>query len=123
MDLRPLKRHREYRALYLAQFVSFLGAMVTYVALPYQMFELTHSSLKVGLLGLFELAPLLLTAFLGGALADSVDRRRMILATELALGLGSGGLGLAALSGHPPVWALYALAALTPRSPGCSGLP
>jgi len=48
MDLRPLRRHRDYRALYAAQFVSFLGSMVTYVALPYQMFKLTGSSLAVG---------------------------------------------------------------------------
>jgi MFS family permease len=110
MDLRPLRRHRDFRALFAAQFVSFLGTMVTYVALPYQMFHLTGSSLKVGLLGLAELLPLLVTAFLGGALADTVDRRRLILATEVGLALGSGALGLAAL-GKPPVWTLYAVAA------------
>jgi MFS family permease len=109
MDLRPLRR-RDFRSLFAAQFVSFLGTMVTYVALPYQMFQLTGSSLKVGLLGLAELAPLLVTAFLGGALADTVDRRRLILATEVGLGLGSAALALAALSGEPPVWSLYAIA-------------
>jgi MFS family permease len=112
MDLRPLRRHRDFRALYAAQFVSFLGTMVTYVALPFQMFQLTHSSLKVGLLGFAELVPLLLTAFVGGALADTVDRRRMVLATEVGLGLGSGALALAALHGSPPVWTLYAVAAV-----------
>jgi MFS family permease len=81
------------------------------VALPYQMFKLTGSSLAVGLLGLAELLPLLLTAFLGGALADAVDRRRMVLVTELGLGLGSGLLALAAFHGHPPIWTLYAVAA------------
>ena len=86
--------------------------MVTYVALPYQMFQLTHSSLKVGLLGLAELVPLLVTAFVGGALADTVDRRRMVLATEIGLGLGSGALALAALHGTPPVWTLYVVAAV-----------
>ena len=111
MDLRPLRRHRDFRALFAAQFVSFLGTMVTYVALPYQMFHLTGSSLKVGLLGLAELVPLLLTAFLGGALADVVDRRRMILATEVGLCVGSGALALAAVSGKPPIWILYVVAA------------
>jgi len=110
MDLRPLWRHRDYRALYAAQFVSFLGSMVTYVALPYQMFKLTHSSLAVGLLGLAELIPLLLTAFVGGALADTVDRRRMILLTEVGLALGSGSLALLALLDWPPVWPLYVIA-------------
>jgi MFS family permease len=112
MDLRPLRRHRDFRALYTAQFVSLLGTMVTYVALPYQMFKLTGSSLAVGLLGLAELLPLLVTAFVGGALADSVDRRRMILRTEVGLGLGSATLALMALAGKPPVWALYAVAAV-----------
>jgi MFS family permease len=111
MDFTPLRRHRDFRWLFSAQFVSFLGTMVTYVALPYQMFKLTGSSLAVGLLGLAELLPLLLTAFLGGALADAVDRRRMVLVTELGLGLGSGLLALAAFAGSPPVWTLYAVAA------------
>ena len=111
MDLAPLRRHRDYRLLYAAQFVTFLGTMVTYVALPYQMYVLTHSSLAVGLLGLFELVPLLGTAFVGGALADSVDRRRMVLRTEIGLGVGSAGLFASALLGntHPSI--LYAIAA------------
>ena len=88
MDLTPLRRHRDYRLLYASQFVSFLGSMVTYVALPYQMYTLTHSSLAVGLLGLAELGPLLLTAFVGGALADAVDRRRLVIATDVGLAVG-----------------------------------
>src|SRR6185436_15107165 len=84
--------------------------MVTYVALPYQMFKLTGSSLAVGLLGLAELLPLLVTAFIGGALADTVDRRRMILLTEVGLALGSGALALTALFDQPPVWILYVVA-------------
>jgi MFS family permease len=59
--------------------------MVTYVAIPYQVYRLSGSSFVVGLLGLAELVPLLATAFLGGALADAVDRRRMVQVTELAL--------------------------------------
>lgn len=110
MDLRPLRRHRDYRALYAAQFVSFLGSMVTYVALPYQMFQLTGSSLAVGLLGLAELLPLLVTAFVGGALADTADRRRMILRTEAALACGSAALAATALADRPPVWILYGIA-------------
>ena len=69
--------------------MTFLGSRVTYVALPYQMYALTQSSLAVGLLGLAELLPLLVTAFVGGALADAVDRRRMALVTEVGLGAGS----------------------------------
>jgi len=111
MDLRPL-RHRDYRFLYAAQFVSFLGSMVTYVALPYQVFHLTGSSLAVGLLGLAELVPLLLTAFVGGALADSVDRRRMVLVTDVGLAVGSALLAANALLPNPRVWPLYVGAAI-----------
>ena len=110
MDFGPLKRHRDYRYLYIAQSVSFLGSMMTYVALPYQMYQLTHSSFHVGLLGVAELIPLLMTAFIGGALADSVDRRRMVIVTDVFLAVGSLSLALLAWHGAPPAWSLYVLA-------------
>ena len=109
MDLRPL-RHRDFRLLFTAQVVSALGSMVTYAALPYHMYRLTGSSLSVGLLGLAELIPLLSTAFIGGALADAIDRRRMALVTDVALAAGSATLALlATISGSP--WMLYVVAA------------
>src|SRR3954469_23868125 len=109
MDLRPL-RHRDYRLLFAAQLVSALGSMVTYAALPYHMYQLTRSSLSVGLLGLFELIALLSTAFIGGALADAIDRRRMGLITDVALAAGSATLVLLATTTASP-WMLYAVAA------------
>lgn len=112
MDLTPLRRHRDFRLLFAAQFVSFLGTMLTYVALPYQMYQLTHSSFAVGLLGLVELLPLLFTAFVGGALADAMDRRRLVIATDLALAAGSVSLAALAMAERPPVWAVYAVAGL-----------
>jgi MFS family permease len=112
MNLTPLRRHRDYRLLYTSQFVSFLGSMVTYVALPYQVYKLTHSSLAVGLLGLAELGPLLLTAFVGGALADAVDRRRLVIATDVGLAAGSGLLAITASFAAPPAWSLFVIAGL-----------
>jgi MFS family permease len=109
MDLTPF-RNRDYRLLYAAQFVSLLGTMVTYVALPYQMYRLTGSSLSVGLLGLFELIPLLATAFIGGAMADAVDRRRIAIVTDIALAVGSATLALIAMRGAS-AWLLYLVAA------------
>jgi len=109
LDLSPL-RHRDYRLLFTAQAVSFFGTMVTYVALPYQMYRVTGSTFAVGLLGLAELVPLLLTAFVGGALADAIDRRRMALATDLALAAGSLALGLIAAIGAS-AWTLFVVAA------------
>src|SRR4051812_19133651 len=109
MDLTPL-RHRDYRLLFIAQLVSFLGTMITYVALPYQMYRATGSSLSVGLLGLAELVPLLATAFIGGALADAVDRRRMAILTDVGLAAGSLALAIAATAGSRAS-VLYAIAA------------
>jgi MFS family permease len=109
MDFTPL-RHRDYRLLFIAQSVSLLGTMVSYVALPFQMYRLTHSSLSVGLLGLAELLPLLVTAFIGGALADAMDKRRLVIVTDAMLAIGS--LSLAAVAIHTPSpWMLYLLAA------------
>lgn len=86
--------------------------MVTYVALPYQVYSLTHSSFAVGMLGIVELVPLLATAFIGGALADAVDRRRMVIATEIALGVGSMLLLLNATMEKPAAWLLFVISGL-----------
>jgi len=118
VDLRPLHR-RDFRLLFAAQAISFLGTMVTYVALPWQMFTLTKSSLAVGLLGLVELAPLLVTAFVGGALADWMDRRRVIIASELGLMAGCLTLMTNAALPHPSVALLYVAAGVMS---GFSGL-
>jgi len=109
MDLSPF-RYRDYRLIYTAQFVSLLGTMATYVALPYQMYRLTGSSFSVGLLGLVELVPLLATAFIGGAIADAVDRRRIAIATDVALAAGSGALAIVA-STSASASVLYLIAA------------
>ncbi len=84
--------------------------MVTYVAIPWQVYHLTGSSLAVGLIGLAELGPLLVTAFVGGALADAVDRRRMVQAVELAFAVCSALLLANALSAESHVWPLFVLA-------------
>jgi MFS family permease len=110
MDVGPLRRHRDFRLLFTGQFVSRLGTMLTVVALPYQVYALTRSSLAVGLLGIAQLGPLLLTALAGGALADAVDRRRMVLVTELALALGSAALAAKAALARPQLWLLYVAA-------------
>ncbi len=90
--------------------VSFFGTMITAVAVPYQVFQLTHSSLAVGLIGLFELATILGFAFLGGAIADANDRRRMVLLTEAGMAMASVLLIANALLPHPQLWVIYGLA-------------
>src|SRR3954464_2762472 len=83
IDLGPLRRHRDFRLLTATQAITFLGSMASKPALPYQAYQLSGSSLVVGLLGLARSITLLVTAFLGGELSDARDRRRMLLATKM----------------------------------------
>ncbi|MGH2390395.1 MAG: MFS transporter, partial [Chloroflexota bacterium] len=112
MDIRPLRRHRDFRLLFIGKSISFFGGMMTYVSLPYQAYRLSGFTLAVGLLGLTELVPLLLFAFLGGALADAVDRKWMVRLTELLIALATFALLVNALLPHPALWAIYAIAAM-----------
>jgi MFS family permease len=110
MDVGPLRRHRDFRLLFTGQAFSFFGSEVTFVALPYQTFQLTHSTLAVGLLSLAEFVPLMLMAFIGGALSDAFDRRRMVQLAELGSGLAIGVLLVNSLLPDPRVWVLFAVA-------------
>jgi len=85
IDLGPLRRHRDFRLLSASQLVSLFGTMATEVAVAFQVFALTHSTVLVGLLGAVELFPLLLLGLAGGLFADARDRRRMVLASEATL--------------------------------------
>ena len=109
MDIAPLREHRDFRLLWIGQGVTFLGSMVTYVAVPYQLYELTGSTAAVGVLGAVEFVAMMLTAFLGGALADAVDRRLMVRVTEGLMLTGSALLLGNALRDSPSVAALYVL--------------
>ena len=99
LDVSPLFRHRDFRLLYFGQFVSFLGSMMTYVAVPVQVHRLTGSSFWVGMVGVVELIPLLATAFIGGVMADAIDRRRIAIVTDVALAAGSATLAIFAARG------------------------
>ncbi len=109
IDLSPLREHRDLRLLFFGGGISFAGSMLTFVAVPYQAYQLSHSSLIVGLLSLAELIPLLVTAFVGGALADVVDRRRMLQVTESLMCAASGALVANSLVPHPQLWVLFAV--------------
>ena len=112
IDLSPLKRNRDFRYAYLGQFISFFGTMMSWVALPYQIYHLTNSTLAVGLLGIIELVPLLLTAFIGGALADVLDRRKLLIRAEIGMAIGCLCLILNAMANRPQLWLVYLIAAI-----------
>jgi MFS family permease len=109
IDIGPLRRRRDFRLLFTGQALSFFGSEVTYVAIPYQTYQLTGSSLLVGLISLAELVPLLVVPFIGGALSDAFDRRRLIQFAELGSALCVGILLVNALLPEPRVWVLFAV--------------
>jgi len=111
VDLTPLRTRRDFRLLFLAGTVFYLGAMVSYVAIPFQVYALTGSNLAVGLIGLVELVPLVVFGLYGGALADHVDRRRLLIVTGVAQAAFTAVLAVNAFAGHPQVWVLFVVSA------------
>ena len=112
LDLSLLRHNRNFCRLYLGQFISFFGSMITGVALPYQIYHETHSTLMVGLLSLAQLLPLLITALLGGVLADRRHRQPLLISTELLLALGCLLLSWNASLATPHIWLLFIAATL-----------
>jgi MFS family permease len=113
VDVRPLRESRDFRLLTAGSLITGLGTQATLVALPYQTFVVTHSAFLTGLIGAAEILPLVVGSLYGGALADRFDRRRMLMACQLALVAAALGLCFAAALGTPPVWLLFLLAAAT----------
>jgi MFS family permease len=111
-DLSPLRRNRSFRLLWFGQLVSQAGTQVRLVALPYQIYLLTGSSLHVGLIGLFQAIPLLALTLFGGVIADRVDRRRLLVVTQSGLMVTSLALALVTQFGFTELWVLYGLTAL-----------
>jgi MFS family permease len=111
-DLSALRASRELRLLVLGNFVSGLGTQASLVALPFQVYVQTRSALLTGLLGAAELGPLVVMALLGGALADRMDRRRLLAVDQIGLVAVAAALCAAALIGDPPVLVLYVLGGL-----------
>ena len=111
LDTTPLRASRDFRLLWIGQAVSFVGTTVTIAALPYQVFQETRSSVDVGLLGLAQLVPLLVFSLLGGALADGLDKRRLLLGVNLVSLACAAALAANAALDEPQVWLLYVLGA------------
>jgi MFS family permease len=111
LDISPLRRHRDLRLVFAGQLVSAFGSFLTYVALPVQIYALTKSSGIVGLLGAVQLIPLAMTALWGGAFADAIDRRKLLLWAEGLLLCGSLGLLMNSLAPHPSVVLIFIFAA------------
>ncbi|CAN2182243.1 enterobactin exporter EntS [Candidatus Nanopelagicaceae bacterium] len=112
IDLTPLKKYPDFRNLWAAGLISYLGSMITYVAIPFQIKELTNSYLAVGIVGVIELVPLIIFGLYGGVLADSVNRKKMVWATEAGAMLLVVLLLANSMLWEPQVWVIYIAAGL-----------
>src|SRR6266550_6417032 len=106
-DITPLRESADFRRLCVGQLISFLGSQLAIVAVPYQVFRLTHSSFQVGLVSLAQLGPLLVGSLIGGDVADRMDRRRLIMAMQVAQAATSVALALNARHGLGALWPIY----------------
>ena len=112
IDLTPLKKYRDFRLLWSAGLFSYFGSMITFVALPFQVKELTNSYWAVGLIGVVEIIPLIIFGLYGGVLADYVDRKKMIWLTEFGTLVATAILFLNSLRDEPSVILLFIIAAI-----------
>ncbi|MCM3874331.1 MAG: MFS transporter [Pyrinomonadaceae bacterium] len=112
LDISPLRISRDYRLLFFGQLISTFGTAMSFVVLPVQVYQLTGSTLLVGLLSASEFVLILLMAFVGGAYADFIDKRKMLRLTEVGQSLVTAVLIFNSTLAHPRVWLLFVCAAL-----------
>ncbi len=121
VDIGPLRRNRDFRLLYAGQVFALLGSNLTVVAVPFQVYRETHSSLWVGLASLIQLPFLIAGSLWGGAMGDRRDKRTLMQLSAAALGLLSGLLAVNAHLHHQHLSYLLVLAALAAGFAGFSG--
>ena len=111
-DITPLKISRDYRLLFFGQLISFFGSMMTFIIVPWQMYQLTGSNAMVGFIFLAEFVPMFLLAFIGGAFADALDKRKMLRVTEVGQTIVTAILLFNSFLPNPHIWVLYVTVAI-----------
>jgi MFS family permease len=112
VDTTPLRESRDFRLLFTGQLISLLGTQLTVVAIPYQVYSATHSSLQVGAISLAQLIPFLAGALSAGPIGDAVDRRRIMVWTAVGMTLTSAAMAVNAAVAHPSLVVLYVVSSL-----------
>jgi MFS family permease len=105
--------HRDFRLMWMGQFVSVTGSQMQLVAINWHVYLLTKSALALGAVGLVRVVPIILCSLLGGVVADAFDRKRLILATQVVMLASAGALALVTAGGLKSVWPIYLLTALS----------
>jgi MFS family permease len=113
LDVTPLQVSPAFRRLWTGQTVSYVGWRMLLVAVPVQVYDLTGSTLAVGLVALTQFVPLVTLTILGGGIADAVDRRRLLLLSSAGVALSVAGFVANALAPEPQLWAVFALSFLS----------
>jgi len=112
IDLSPLRKSADFRNLWAAGLISYFGSMITYVAVPFQIKELTNSYVAVAISGLIEIVPLVIFGLYGGVLADAIDRKKLIWITEALSLIFTGLLLINSLVGSPSIILIYVVSGL-----------
>ena len=110
-DVSPLREYPQFRRLFTGSLLSAIGSALTSFAVPLQVYDMTHSSLAVGAIGVASLGPVLALGLLGGSVLDAVDRRKLVLVCTVALAVTSAVLAAQAFVGLSVLWLLYVLVA------------
>ena len=109
VDISPLRESPAYRAMWLGQLISLLGSNMRLVAVAWQVFELTGSTIAVGMVGLVEVVPLITVSIVGGTFVDTSDRKRLIAVCQVALMICSALLAVLSLTGTITLFWIYVL--------------
>ena len=118
IDIAPLKKSKDFSLLWAAGLVSYFGSMITYVAVPFQVKELTNSYVAVAISGLVEILPLVIFGLYGGVLADALDRKKLIWVTEAMSLIFTGALLVNSLLDSPSLILIYIVSGLFAATSG-----
>lgn len=113
VDLTPLRRSRGFRWMFGGLSLAWLGRQLIVVAVPYQVYQITGSTFLVGALGMAQLVPILATSVVAGALVDSIDRRRLIVMSQVVSVAVTAGLAVNSSRAEPSVWLIFVLSAMS----------
>ncbi|HVB05565.1 MAG TPA: MFS transporter [Acidimicrobiales bacterium] len=121
VDITPLRRFPQYRRLWFGYALRQFGAQLTTVTVVFQIYRITHSNLAVGLISAAQVGPGIIAPLFGGAIADAVDRRKLLMVTAILIGLSTTCLAVNCIGNHPALWVLYVMSAFTWGMNGIDG--
>jgi MFS family permease len=118
IDLSPLRKSKDFSLLWAAGLISYFGSMITYVAVPFQVKQLTGSYVAVAISGLVEIVPLVIFGLYGGVLADALDRKKLIWVTEALSLVFTAALLINSMMDSPSLLLIYIVSGLFAATSG-----